>query len=71
MEQEPTAVWIAACAHRLQQHWRTVDPRELEVVAGEIWRDPRMRSMAPDKAAGEWLSPVASGPCAPDTSRRT
>ncbi|WP_371436579.1 hypothetical protein [Polaromonas sp.] len=61
MEQHPTEVWIAACAHRLQLHWRTVDPSELEAVAGEIWRDPRLREMEPDNSAAAWLLPVASG----------
>ena len=59
MEQAPTAVWIAACAHRLQQHWRTVDPVELEAVAREIWRDARLREREPADAAAEWLTPVA------------
>ena len=58
MENAPLSLWIAACAHRLQQHWRTIDPLELEVVAGELWQDERLREMAPSDAAAIWLKPV-------------
>ena len=51
-------IWIAACAHRLQQQWRTVDPLQLEEVAAELWRDERLRSLPPDAAAVVWLGPV-------------
>ncbi|MDM0012004.1 hypothetical protein QTH87_06065 [Variovorax sp. J22P168] len=51
-------IWIAACAHRLQQHWRTVDPIELEEVAAELWRNERLRELPPAMAAAEWLSPI-------------
>ncbi|VTU36189.1 hypothetical protein [Variovorax sp. PBL-E5] len=58
MEDTPEDLWIAACAHRLQQRWRTVDPLELERVAAEIWRDDRLRAMPPAQAAREWLMPL-------------
>lgn len=58
MDTMPAALWIAACAHRLQQQWRTVDPLDLEDVARELWRDERLRAMPPDEAAVEWLRPV-------------
>ena len=58
MEQAHYEIWIEACAHRLQMHWRTVDPLELEAVAAEIWRDPSLRSMAPRAAATQWLQPM-------------
>ncbi|MEJ8825097.1 hypothetical protein WKW80_24225 [Variovorax humicola] len=61
MDSKPVDIWIAACAHRLQQHWRTVDPIELEAVADEIARDPRLRALPPHEAAAQWLRPVASG----------
>lgn len=54
--------WIAACAHRLQRQWRTVDPEQLEDVAADLWRDPRLRAMTPADAAVDWLRPVATGP---------
>lgn len=52
-------IWIAACAHQLQQHWRTIDPGQLEELAGDLWRDERLRSMMPSDAARAWLEPVA------------
>lgn len=62
MDSLPPSVWIAACAHRLQQQWRTVDPEQLEELAGDLWRDERLRSMLPGDAAQVWLQPLASGP---------
>lgn len=59
MESLPAPVWIAACAHRLQQQWRTVDPDQLEELAGDLWRDERLRSMLPADAARAWLEPVS------------
>ena len=52
-------IWIAACAHVLQRHWRTVDPEQLEEVAGELWRDERLQGLGPAEAAVQWLEPVA------------
>ncbi|HWT21680.1 MAG TPA: hypothetical protein VN280_22490 [Variovorax sp.] len=62
MEQLPASLWIAACAHRLQQRWHTVDPLELEDVARDLWRDQRLRAMLPDAAAAEWLRPITEKP---------
>lgn len=58
MDDMPATLWIAACAHRLQQRWHTVDPLELEDVARDLWRDARLRSMLPDQAAVDWLRPI-------------
>ncbi|WPH22336.1 hypothetical protein [Variovorax paradoxus] len=58
MENVPATLWIAACAHRLQQQWHTVDPLELEEVARDLWRDERLRLMPPDEAAIDWLRPI-------------
>ena len=58
MEILSPTIWIAACAHTLQQHWRTVDPDQLEELAGELWRDERLRSMPPGDAAKAWLEPI-------------
>ena len=52
-------VWIDACAHRLQRRWKTIDPLELETLAANLWRDERLRAMAPAQAAIDWLRPVA------------
>ncbi|RZI69715.1 MAG: hypothetical protein EOP80_17695 [Variovorax sp.] len=51
-------IWIAACAHRLQRHWRTVDPELLEEVAGDLWTDRALRELPPHEAAVAWLEPV-------------
>ncbi|MEJ8850810.1 hypothetical protein [Variovorax rhizosphaerae] len=59
MEQLNPDVWIAACAHRLQLRWRSVDPSELEEVADGIWHDERLRAMGPSEAAAAWLKPIA------------
>jgi len=64
MDSMPSDVWIAACAHRLQRHWRTVDPFTLEETAAELWRDERLRAMAPAEAATEWLRPLEQAPSA-------
>lgn len=58
MENMPAALWIAACAHRLQQRWHTVDALELEEVARDLRRDARLRAMLPDEAAMDWLRPI-------------
>lgn len=55
----PTHIWIAACAHQLQQQWRTVDPAQLEDLASDLSKDKRLRSMDPSEAAQIWLEPVA------------
>jgi hypothetical protein len=60
MDLLPADIWIAACAHALQQQWRTVDPRQLEELAGDLWRDERLRSMSPSDAARAWLEPVSN-----------
>jgi hypothetical protein len=59
MTEIPAPLWIAACAHRLQQQWRTVDPVQLEEVAGDLWQDVRLRALPPGEAAVEWLKPIA------------
>jgi hypothetical protein len=58
MENLPATLWIAACAHRLQQRWHTVDALELGDVARDLWRDARLRAMLPDDAAVDWLRPI-------------
>lgn len=54
-------IWTAACAHRLQRHWRTIHPDVLQEVAGELWDDEYLRGLMPDAAAVTWLEPVACG----------
>jgi hypothetical protein len=67
MERE---VWIALCAHRLQRQWRTVDPEQLDEVAGDLWNDERLRRLAPSDAAVDWLRPVADLRTRPSPTRR-
>jgi hypothetical protein len=50
--------WIAQCAARLRERWRTAATTELEAAAIEVWRDERLRELPPDEAAKRWLSPV-------------
>ncbi|WPG35118.1 hypothetical protein [Variovorax sp. EBFNA2] len=58
MENVPEELWVAACAHRLQRQWHTVDPEQLEEVARDLARDPRLRAMDPGSAALDWLRPL-------------
>jgi hypothetical protein len=58
METLTPSQWIAACAKRLHERWKTVDAGELEEVAVGIWQDARLRSMEPAEAAALWLLPV-------------
>lgn len=52
--------WIAQCAQTLHARWHTVDAAQLEEVAIDIWKDPKLRDMAPTDAAIRWLSPVGA-----------
>jgi len=53
------ALWIGACAHQLQRHWRTVDPDELAQVALTLAHDPALHGLSPEAAVSEWLRPIA------------
>jgi hypothetical protein len=46
---------------RLQQQWPTIDPTRLDDLALDLWRDEKLRSMLPERAADEWLRPVVPG----------
>jgi hypothetical protein len=50
--------WIARCAARLRERWRTAPVSELEGAAVEVWRDERLPELPPEEAASHWLSPV-------------
>lgn len=60
--------WIAVCAHQLQRQWRTVDPDQLDELAADLWRDARLRDLAPAQAAVEWLKPIAGGRSQPSAA---
>lgn len=55
----PPSIWIAAVAHHLQLHWRTVDPQQLEDTARELMHNPELSQLAPAEAVECWLSPMA------------
>jgi hypothetical protein len=61
MELTPSQ-WIAKCAERLGQRWRTVPVSELEAAAVEVWHDAALRELAPEEAAARWLAPVEELP---------
>jgi len=47
--------WVARCAHRLREHWRTVAVQSLEEVANELWLNSELSRMPPEDAAVAWL----------------
>ena len=55
----PTDIWIHYCAKRLKQHWRTVDPEQLEELAADLAGDANLRALSPIAAAALFLEPVA------------
>ena len=64
MDLIPPTIWIAAAAHHLQLHWRTVDPRELQATARELLHHSELRQLAPAEAVESWLKPMAEVPIA-------
>lgn len=54
----PTDLWICCCARQLKVHWRTVDPAQLEELAGDLAREPHLRRLSPQAAAALYLEPV-------------
>jgi len=47
--------WIAQCARRLRQQWRTVDATSLEQLASHLHDDADLRRLEPAEAAEQWL----------------
>lgn len=58
--------WIAKCAARLGERWRTAATAELEAAAIEVWRDAKLRDLAPEEAAVTWLAPIGAGSQSPE-----
>jgi hypothetical protein len=58
MDELTPSRWIARCAARLGERWRTVPVSELEGAAVEVWRNEQLRELPPEEAASRWLSPV-------------
>lgn len=50
--------WLYRVSKRLQAQWPTVDPVRLDDIALDLWKDERLRAMAPEEAAVAWLRPV-------------
>jgi hypothetical protein len=53
------SAWIARCAERLGERWRTVPIAELEEAAICVWHDVELRGLPPEQAAARWLAPVS------------
>jgi len=52
------AQWIAIAAHRLQHRWRSINPRQLDDLAAELWQDEELRALEPACAVDHWLTPI-------------
>jgi hypothetical protein len=55
MQQVHASEWIDRCSKRLQEHWRTVEPAQLDDVAIDLWGEERWRALQPEDAATKWL----------------
>lgn len=62
METLTPTQWIAQCAARLHERWRTVEPAQLEEVAVGLGQDEKLRSLPPSEAAQMWLTPIINLP---------
>lgn len=60
MEMLTPTQWIARCAVRLGERWRTVPLTELEAAAVEVWQSEKLRELPPEEAAAQWLSPLTA-----------
>lgn len=58
MEKLTLSQWIAKCARRLGERWRTVPVSELEGAVVEVWREAELRQLPPEEAATRWLFPL-------------
>ena len=62
--------WIARCAERLGQRWRTVPVSELEKVAIYIWQKETLRNMEPEADAAAWPAPLGGSDDPPATMQQ-
>ena len=53
-----TADWCAIAAHALAHRFPHVPPAQLDEVALELHREPRMRALPAARAVQAWLAPV-------------
>jgi hypothetical protein len=59
MDELTPSQWIAKCAERFHDRWRTVELGRLEEVAAGLWQHTELRRLPPDEAASQWLRPIA------------
>jgi hypothetical protein len=55
MNEKQDREWVAQCAHRLRERWRTVAPCDLEAIAEELRLDHELGPLPPSDAAALWL----------------
>jgi hypothetical protein len=55
MQELHAGEWIDRCSKRLQEHWRNVEPAQLDDLAIELWSKPEWRALPPEQAALGWL----------------
>jgi hypothetical protein len=71
MALDPTpSQWIARCAERLGQRWRTVPVSELEEAAICVWQTEALRNMEPEAVAAAWLAPLGGSDDPPATMQQ-
>ena len=42
--------WVAIAAHRLHYRWRSINPRQLDELALDLWKDEHLRGLEPVQA---------------------
>ncbi|RYF61694.1 MAG: hypothetical protein EOO27_01045 [Comamonadaceae bacterium] len=62
MDSIPSDLWIAAAAHHLHVHWRTLEPAQLEETARELQGNPELCALLPAVAVARWLAPACVEP---------
>lgn len=56
MERLSPQEWIALASPRLARRWRRVNTEQLDEVAADLYRDEKLRSLAPSAAVDNWLA---------------
>ena len=54
--------WALIAAHRLQLRWRSFDPGQRKDVVAELWNDPHLTNLDPERAVDAWLTPIFTLP---------
>ena len=58
--------WGALAAHRLHSRWRSINPRQLDELDLDLWKDEHLRGLEPAQAVDTWLTPILT----PDDFKR-